>query len=455
MKKNEKILIIDDNNDVLIALKLLLQDYFDQVDTFRTPNAIPDQLRKNEYGAIVLDMNFVAGVNTGNEGFYWLDKILEQDPEAAVLFLTAYADIEKAVEAIRRGAADYIEKPWDDEKLLASLLKAIAHRKSRKEIKRLKTNQKHLSKDIRNQYRMVTGESPAMRKVYDTIGKVASTDANVLILGENGTGKEIIARELHYQSNRRNEMFVNVDLAALNENVFESELFGHKKGAFTDAREDRTGRFELASGGTLFLDEIGNLSMNMQSKLLVALQNREITPVGASRSIPIDIRLISATNKNISEMIAKEQFREDLLYRINTITIELPALRERKEDIPALARHFVTTYAQKYHGHDIPITDSALQKLMDYAWPGNVRELQHKMEKAVIMCDSRILDKQDILFESSGFSQSIDSLNLAENERILIQKALQKTGENFTKAAEELGINRRTLYNKLKSYGLQ
>jgi DNA-binding NtrC family response regulator len=454
MNKKQKILIVDDNKDVLIALELLLQEHFDQIDTCKSPNVIPEKLRKHDYDVIILDMNFVAGVNTGNEGFYWLNKIFEFDPEAAVLFLTAYADIEKAVQAIQQGAADYIEKPWNDEKLIAAVFKAVSQRQSKKEIKRLKRNQKHLNQNLSKNYTMIRGHSPAMQKVYETIEKVAATDANVLILGENGTGKEIIARELHQYSNRASEMFVNVDLAALNENVFESELFGHVKGAFTDAKESRTGRFELATGGTLFLDEIGNLSMNMQAKLLVALQNREITPVGASKNIPVDIRLISATNKNIQEKIKENLFREDLFYRINTITIEIPPLRERKEDIPAIANHYVNFFSQKYHSRNMQISEAGMNKVIHYSWPGNIRELKHQMEKAVIMTNSSVLSEKDILVEPSVRFSQTNSLNLAENEKILISKAIEKNHQNYTKAAEELGITRRTLYNKIKHYEL-
>ena len=454
MNKKQKILIVDDNKDVLIALELLLQEHFDQIDTCKSPNVIPEKLRKHDYDVIILDMNFVAGVNTGNEGFYWLNKIFEFDPEAAVLFLTAYADIEKAVQAIQQGAADYIEKPWNDEKLVAAVFKAVSQRQSKKEIKRLKRNQKHLNQNLSKNYTMIRGNSPAMQKVYETIEKVAATDANVLILGENGTGKEIIARELHQYSNRASEMFVNVDLAALNENVFESELFGHVKGAFTDAKESRTGRFEIATGGTLFLDEIGNLSMNMQAKLLVALQNREITPVGASKNIPVDIRLISATNKNIQEKINENLFREDLFYRINTITIEIPPLRERKEDIPAIAKHYVNFFSQKYHGQNMQISEAGMNKVIHYSWPGNIRELKHQMEKAVIMSNSSVLSEKDILVEASVRFSQTNSLNLVENEKILISKAIEKNHQNYTKAAEELGITRRTLYNKIKHYEL-
>lgn len=455
MKQDSKILVIDDNKDVLVALKLLLQEHFNRVDTFKSPNVLPGQLRQETYDAIILDMNFVAGMNTGNEGFYWLNKIFEYDREAAVLFLTAYADIEKAVQAIQQGALDYIEKPWDDEKLVASVLKAISQRASKKEIRRLKQNQRHLNQRLRRDHTLVRGRSPAMQKVYQQLDKVAATDANVLILGENGTGKEVVARELHHLSNRRNEMFVNVDLAALNENVFESELFGHVRGAFTDARDDRTGRFEMASGGTLFLDEIGNLSLNMQVKMLVALQNREITPVGSSRKIPVDIRLVSATNHSLEDMVDGGGFRQDLLYRINTITIELPPLRERREDIPQLAHYFANLYGQKYHQREITLSDQAVKKLMEHTWPGNIRELQHQMEKAVIMSDAVRLCEKDLMFSRTARQRSRQTLDLQENERMLIEEALQKTGNNYTRAAAELGITRRTLYNKLKHYDSQ
>ena len=452
MKKDKHILIVDDNKAVTIALKLLLKSEFSQVDVLTNPNTLISKINKQTYDAIILDMNFVSGINTGNEGFYWLKEILRIDPDASIIFITAYAEIERAVKAIHDGAVDYVEKPWDDEKLLNSIYKAIERRDSRREIKRLKNNQEHTNQDIHKRYQLIKGQSPAMKKVYESIHKVSETDANVLLLGENGTGKEIIAREIHYQSKRKNEMFINVDMASLNEQLFESEMFGHVKGAFTDANDDRVGRFELASNGTLFLDEIGNLSVNLQSKLLVALQNREISPVGSSYSKAIDIRLISATNKDLSKLIDTSEFREDLFYRINTVTIKIPPLRERLEDIPALVSFFMEKYKTKYPHANAKLGDFPLNNFSGYNWPGNIRELQHTVEKFIIL-GYIDLNKDDTQNRNFAMSET-ESLNIDEHERILINKALEKTGWKYQDTARELGIARRTLYNKMKKYGL-
>jgi len=451
MKKDNHILIVDDNKAVTIALKLLIKNEFSQVDVLTNPNNLISKISNQAYDAIILDMNFVSGINTGNEGFYWLKEILKIDPDASIIFITAYAEIERAVQAINEGAVDYVEKPWDDEKLLNSINKAIERRESRQEIKRLKNNQKHINQDIHQQYQLIKGESSAMKKVYDSIQKVSGTDANVLLLGENGTGKEIIAREIHYQSNRKNEMFINVDMATLNEQLFESEMFGHVKGAFTDAKEDRIGRFELATNGTLFLDEIGNLPMNLQSKLLVALQNREISAVGSSLKKAVDIRLITATNKDVSTLIDKGEFRDDLFYRINTVSIKIPPLRERREDIPALISFFMEKYKAKYPQNSIKLDDFPLNKFKTYNWPGNVRELQHSVEKFIILGNID-LDKNTAQKNIVTVSET-ESLIIDEHEKILISKALAKTGWKYQDTALELGIARRTLYNKMKKYG--
>ncbi|NOQ23815.1 MAG: response regulator [Bacteroidales bacterium] len=451
MKKDRHILIVDDNKAVTIALKLLIKTEFSQIDVLTNPNTLVSKISKQAYDAIILDMNFVSGINTGNEGFFWLKEILKIDPDASIIFITAYAEIEKAVRAINKGAVDYVEKPWDDEKLLNSINKAIERRDARKEIKRLRNNQAHANQDIRQQYQLIKGESPAMKKVYESIKKVSETDANVLLLGENGTGKEIFAREIHYQSNRKNEMFINVDMASFNEQLFESEMFGHVKGAFTNANNDRIGRFELASNGTLFLDEIGNLPINLQSKLLVALQNREISPVGSSFNKNIDIRLICATNKDLSKLINTEKFREDLFYRINTVTIKIPPLRERLEDMPALVSFFLKKYKAKYPENSVKVDDFPLNEFKTYNWPGNVRELQHSIEKFIIL---GYLDhnKNDIHKKNISISET-ESLKIDEHEKMLISKALEKTGWKYQDTALELGIARRTLYNKMKKYG--
>jgi DNA-binding NtrC family response regulator len=454
MKNKGRILIVDDNEEILIALKLFLSNHFEIVDIQKNPNTIPDIIQRQTYDVIILDMNFSAGINTGNEGIYWLRKILEYDPLATILFITAYGDIEMAVNAIKEGATDFIQKPWDDEKLLVTILTAAKLRKSNLEIKKLRNKQIHLSENINKSFNMFVGNSPVMQNVFKTISKVAGTDANILILGENGTGKELIAREIHKQSLRSGEVFVNVDLVSFNEGVFESELFGHVKGAFTDAKEERSGRFEIASGGTLFLDEIGNLTLSMQTKLLAALQNREIFRIGSNRPIPIDIRLISATNKSLNEMVALNTFREDLLYRINTIQIIIPPLRNRVEDIPLLLNHFLVMYGEKYHKHDLRVSEQGMDTLLKYSFPGNVRELEHMVEKAVILCESGLLKKEDLFFQQRiSHVSNKKSLDLEVNEKQLILEALEKHENNYTKASNELSISRKTLYNKIKKYG--
>jgi len=451
MKKDKRILIVDDNKAVTIALKLLIKNEFSQVDVLTNPNNLVSKISKQTYDTIILDMNFVSGINSGNEGFYWLKEILKTDLDASVIFITAYADIERAVQAINEGAVDYVEKPWDDEKLLNSISKAIERRESRKEIKRLKNNQKHINQDIRQQFQLIKGESPAMKKVFESIYKVSETDANVLLLGENGTGKEIIAREIHFQSKRKNEMFINVDMASLNEQLFESEMFGHVKGAFTDAKDDRIGRFELASNGTLFLDEIANLPINLQSKLLVALQNREISAVGSSLKKAVDIRLISATNKDVNKLIDMGEFREDLFYRINTVSIIIPPLRERREDVPSLVSFFMEKYKVKYPQTSVKIGDFPIKKFSTYNWPGNIRELQHLVEKFIILGNID-LNKNNTQKKIGSISDT-ENLNIDEHEKMLIYKALEKTSWKYQEAAQELGIARRTLYNKMKKYG--
>jgi len=455
-KRSGNILIIDDNEEILVALRLFLSNHFSTVITEKNPSQIPALFKKNVYDVIILDMNFKAGINTGNEGIFWMKEILKIDPAAVIIFMTAYADIDLAVKAIREGAADFIEKPWEEDKLLARITSAFQLRQSRLEIDRLKTKQQHLSERIDKEYPLCIGSSVAMQTVYKTIAKVAKTDANILILGENGTGKELIAREIHRQSRRAGEVFVNVDLGALTETLFESELFGCIKGAFTDAKLDRAGRFEIASGGTLFLDEIGNLPLHLQSKLLTVLQNREVIRLGTHKAIPIDIRLISATNKPIFKMTAEESFREDLLYRINTIQIELPPLRDRLEDIPALVDFFLEKYTRKYDKRCRHISDVALTKLKKHQWAGNVRELQHAVEKAVILCEADYLDADDFFFRS-GEKHSVsygETLSIEEHERCLIKRAMELYQGNISKACTALGITRKTLYNKLKKYDL-
>jgi DNA-binding NtrC family response regulator len=453
MKNKGKILIVDDNEEILIALKLFLSNHFEVIDIQKNANTIPEIIQRKSYDIIILDMNFSAGVNTGNEGIYWMKKILEYDPLAIILFITAYGDIEMAVNAIKEGATDFIQKPWDDEKLLGTILTAAKLRKSNLEIKKLKNKQIHLSENIDKSFNMFIGNSPEMQKVFKTIAKVATTEANILILGENGTGKELIAREIHKQSLRSGEVFVNVDMVSFNEGIFESELFGHVKGAFTDAKEERAGRFEIASGGSLFLDEIGNLTLAMQSKILAALQNREIFRIGSNKSIPIDIRLISATNKPLIDMISANTFREDLLYRINTIQILLPPLRDRVEDIPLLVNHFLVMYGDKYNKHDLKVSNQGMDALLKYRFPGNVRELEHMIEKAVILCESGTLKHEDLFYQQRISHTIKKTLDLEVNEKQLISEALEKHGNNYSKASTDLNISRKTLYNKIKKYG--
>lgn len=455
MKKG-KILIIDDNEELLIAFRFFLSKHFSQIDTLKNPNLIHEQLRKQAYDIILLDMNFKAGVNSGNEGIYWMKEILAKDSNATIVLITAYGDVEIAVKAMKEGAADFIQKSWDEKKILSTILGAYNLRQSKLKIQSLEQKQKHLTEKIDENYSQVIGNSSEMKKVFAMIEKVAKTDANVLILGENGTGKEVIAREIHRKSNRANEVFVNVDIGALQENLFESELFGHVQGAFTDAKEDRAGRFEIASGGSLFLDEIGNLPLPLQAKLLTAIQNKEIQRVGSNKPIPVDIRLICATNKDLEGMIEKNSFREDLLYRINTIKIILPPLRERDDDVLQLARFFLTKFGSKYNKANLKFHANVLTKLKEHDWPGNVRELQHTIEKAVILCDGNtILINHCWPDGDSKLKVKVTkSLNLDENEKLIIQKAIQKYKGNISSASKELGINRSTLYKKMEKYGI-
>ena len=457
MVKSGSILIVDDNEEFLIALKLFLSPHFNEVITENNPETILSLIQNQSYDLILLDMNFRAGINTGNEGIYWLQKIKEVDDDATVVFITAYGDVQLAVKSVKEGAADFIQKSWDEKKILSTVLAAFQLSKTKSEIKKLKHKQQHLADSINDGFQLCKGPSKSMKEVYQTIDKVAGTDVNVLITGENGTGKEVIAREIHRLSLRSNEIFVAVDISALNENLIESELFGHKKGAFTDAKSDRTGRFEVASGGTLFLDEIGNLSLSAQLKLLSVLQTRKITKVGDNKSIEIDVRLISATNMPIEKMIKEGTFREDLLYRINTIHIHLPPLRERMEDLPVLANTFLSGLKEKYKKLALEFKKSTLHQLAKHKWPGNIRELQHTIEKAVIMTSDNFIKPDDLMFQTVEKTENdkvSKSYNLANHEKVLIEKALKKFGWNMSKTAEELGINRSTLYDKIKKYEL-
>ena len=456
-KKTGKVLIVDDDEDILQAARLLLKQHVTHVHTEKTPEALPSLIKNETYDVIFLDMNFAKGATSGKEGFLWLDKIHEIDPNIVVVLITAFGDVDMAVRAIKEGATDFILKPWQNERLIATLTTAMNLRKSRTEATQLRSKQKQLSADLDQPFHNFIGKSSALETVFDAIKKVAKTDANVLILGENGTGKELVARELHRQSSRADDVFISVDMGALSETLFESELFGHVKGAFTDAREDRAGRFEIASGGTLFLDEIGNLPLTLQAKLLTVLENRKVIRLGSNKPINIDVRLICATNMNIHEMVVHNKFRQDLLYRINTVEIRIPPLRERIGDIPPLVDHFLKIYCKKYHKPLRRLSSATLKRLEKYHWPGNVRELQHAIERAIIMSDSQVLQPADFFFpsqEQKGDSMTFDDYNLEEIEKLVIHRAISKHGGNITHASEELGLSRASLYRRLEKYGL-
>ena len=457
MKKTGRILVVDDDTDVLNAARLYLKQHVEQVDVESNPKLIPTLMKEYDYDAVLLDMNFHEDVSSGEEGFHWLEKILEIDPAMAVVLITAYGDVEKAVQAVKTGASDFVLKPWQNEKLLATVTSAMNLSQSKRDTQKLRTQNAALKADMEQPYQNIIGKSRAMEQVFQTIEKVAKTDANVLITGENGTGKELVARALHRRSNRSENAFITVDMGALPESLFESELFGHEKGAFTDAKESRAGRFEIATGGTLFLDEIGNLPIQLQPKLLSALQTHEIRKIGSNKTTKIDIRLICATNVALGEMVKKQDFRQDLLYRINTIEIKLPPLRERTDDIPLLAEHFLKQYRAKYKKGITGITDQAIDHLKEYHWPGNIRELEHALERAVIMTDEKQLQKGDFLLTSiSGADQQLPlaGLNLEEVEKTVIRKAMDKHSGNISHAAEELGLTRASLYRRLEKYGL-
>lgn len=454
------VLIVDDNPGVLSAGKLLLKRHFAEVDTTRDPEEIPALLQQKRYSVILLDMNFGRSAkNTGREGLQWLEKIMELDPSAIVVLITAFGDVELAVEAIKNGATDFVLKPWDNEKLLATLHAALKLKNSQEEADTLKDKQagRNLAA-ARDMPFMVTGSSTAMQEVMETIKRVSETDANVLLLGENGTGKDLIAQAIHSQSLRARENFVKVDLGAITETLFESELFGHVKGAFTDAREDRPGRFEVADGGTIFLDEIGNVPLPLQAKLLTVLQNRTITRVGANRSRHIDVRVIAATNQDLYEMVKNRSFRQDLLYRINTIEISLPPLRDRPEDIEPLALHFLKLFAHKYNRPVRSFASDLLREMLRYRWPGNIRELQHAVERAVIMAKGEKLELRDFFprsnLQGTDHTTDFSTMNLDEMEKQLIMKALRKHHGNITEAASELGLTRASLYRRLEKYNL-
>ena len=451
------VLVVDDNEDILIAVKLLLKPYASVIITEKDPNKIPSVLEEETIDVIFLDMNFSKDTSSGQEGFYWLKEILKVDPQAVVILITAFGDVDTAVRAIKEGATDFVLKPWQNEKLLATFSSACKLRESRVELEKIKTKQEYFNKISEIGISKIIGVSEPMQKVFRTISKVADTDANILILGENGTGKELVARALHKNSKRSKEVFVSVDMGSLSQSLFESELFGYVKGAFTDAKEDRAGRFEIASGGTLFLDEIGNLPLELQSKLLTVIQNKEVYRVGSNKPIKIDLRLICATNIPIYEQVAANKFRQDLLYRINTVEIHLPPLRERVGDLPLLTEHFLSIYRKKYNKHNACISAKTMQMFNNYSWPGNIRELQHVIERSVILCESNSIEPNDIYFNTTNVTRkedATDSFNLDELEKKFIQKALLKYEGNISKAAKELGLTRTSLYRRMEKHGL-
>ena len=442
MKKLGSILIVDDNRSVLSALQLLLKPVFTRIVTLPSPVTLPSVLRQEAWQVLLLDMNFGAGVNNGGEGLYWLHEVKRICPALPVVLFTAYADIDLAVRGIKEGAADFVVKPWDNQRLIDTLT-AVARPASKTPAKQQEPT-------------MYWGESRVMQELRRLVEKVAPTDANILITGENGTGKEMLARELHALSARRDTEMVTVDMGALTPSLFESELFGHVKGAFTDAHADRPGKFEAANHGTLFMDEIGNLPYPLQAKLLTALQRRSVVRVGSNTPIPVDIRLVCATNRDLSRMVARGEFREDLLYRINTIHLEIPPLRERPEDIVPLTRLFATRFGKQYGRPDIHLTAPAERKLQQYPWKGNIRELEHAIEKAVIICEGTDLTPQTFQLQVSPLpaEESPTATTLEEMERQMIRQAMDTCAGNLSAVAAQLGISRQTLYNKMKKYGL-
>lgn len=450
--KNASVLIIDDDVDVLTAVRLLLKPEVKEVVTEKNPENIRALLADQSFDVILLDMNFNSSINTGNEGIYWLKKIREFKSDAAVIMITAYGDIDLAIRSLKEGAFDFVVKPWHNEKLLATISEAYKTKNARATGIRMTADSTSV---IGNE---LIGESEVMQDIFYKIQKIAPTDANILILGENGTGKDLIAKAIHQHSLRADGPYIKVDVGALTETLFESELFGHRKGAFTDAREDRQGRFEAASGGTLFLDEIGNISLYQQAKLLTVLQNRQVTRLGTNTPVPIDIRLICATNVPMSELANEHRFRKDLIYRINTVEIVVPPLRKRGTDIILLARHFSKLYSNKYLKPAMEFSQSAIDKLVHYHYPGNVRELQYAIERAVIMADGSVLDEGDLLFspiETATVSQEeAPQTNLSAVEKNTILRVIEKHNGNISKAAKELGITRTALYRRLNKYDI-
>ena len=473
LQQTGSILIVDDDEDILVAAKLLLKRHFDTVITCSNPEDIPVLMKAHLFDAILLDMNFGPGESSGTQGFHWLEKILTIDPRAIVIMITAHGGVNVAVEAMKQGATDFVAKPWQNEKLVATLSTSVKLRRSRSEADKLKKTNKTLAAVASEPKQPILGNSPAIAEVLSVIARTAPTDANVLILGENGTGKELVARELHRLSKRSENIFMSVDLGAVPETLFESELFGHKKGSFTDAREDRIGRLQAADSGTLFLDEIGNLPLHLQAKLLTILETRQVVPVGSGTPVAIDIRVIAATNVALNKLKDEAIFRQDLLFRLNTVEVHVPPLRDRQKDIPEIARHYSELYCRKYDKPEKEFTPEALSAMTHYSWPGNVRALRHAVERAVILSDSRAFTAQDFHMDSSEIRPAEpdtsaprsgentdanqaagDDLNLERIEKSAIAGALKKHRYNISHAAKELGITRAALYRRMEKHGL-
>jgi DNA-binding NtrC family response regulator len=447
--KKATVLIVDDDPDVLTAVKLLLKTEASEVITEKNPENLNWLLQRNQVDLVLLDMNFNSAINTGNEGLYWLRKVKEWKPEVCVIMITAYGDIDLAVRSLKEGANDFIVKPWHNEKLIDTIKELLDKKEGVKQVRSTAKGNGDTS---------ILGESDVMQDIFHKVNKIAPTDANILILGENGTGKDLMAKAIHERSLRAGKPFVKVDVGALTDTLFESELFGHKKGAYTDAREDRIGRFEEAEGGTLFLDEIGNISLQQQAKLLTVLQNRQVTRLGTNKAVEVDIRLICATNVPLSELANENRFRKDLIYRINTVEINMPPLRKRNEDIVILARHFAKLYASKYLKPSMDFDAAALIKLKSYNYPGNVRELQYTIERAVIMADDHILKPDDLIFSiletTADLAVDDDNVPLSIMEKNAILKVIEKHNGNITRAAKELGLTRTALYRRLSKYDI-
>lgn len=450
------VLIVDDNPSVIDSLTLFLKRKVGKIFSLNDPRKIVELLQKEPIDIVLLDMNFESADNLGQEGLFWLKEIKKLIPDQVIIMITAYGDVELAVEALHLGASDFILKPWDNEKLFATIVNCLDLSKTRREVASLRSHQNQLKQNFNKKFQDILGHSPVMQKVFRTIEKVAPTGASILILGENGTGKELVAREIHKQSPRKNEIFMSIDMGTITESIFESELFGHKKGAFTDAKEDKPGRLALANEGTLFLDEIGNLSQAMQAKLLTVIQNREFIPVGGTKPIPIDIRLICATNQDIHEMVSNNMFREDLLYRINTIQIDLPPLRLRDDDIILIANHYLKKYSELYGKKNLSFSRNTIERLLGYHWPGNIRELSHAVERAVIMSEESIIPPDDLIIQKSDKTHNLTDkpISLNEAEKIVIASAIKRNKGNLSAVSKELGIVRQTLYRKMKDYGL-